>query len=427
MFKLKSLTTGAVRNVIKTSSALKTGDDQNGAAVLSFPRATLLGVFCAISAVASTLLLTTPVLGDGSGGQNGFNQPGNILIADQFNNRVIEIDTAGNILWQFGLGPNDFSRNSIIGCNDAQRVGRLTLMAGTGTPANVISQAVNGAVDNRVILVDRSGNVVWQYGKFGQTGSGRDLLSTPVQCTWLPNTDVLITDQGNNRIIEVTMSKRIVWQYPGSNTNPSDQLNSPNSAELLENGHILIADENNNRAIEVNRADQVLKTFSAGGTVGAVAFASRLPNGNTLLTDAGNAMAVEVDSTDTVVWSFTTTSDPNSVAAPLPTRAVRLSNGDTLISDQFNNRVIRVNHDQVASITASYGLALPTGGATFPDLGSGVLIGTNIGYDVHTTMNGLYSPYDAKVIGDYTGLTPPFDFDGDADDNDNDNGNDNEQ
>ena len=40
--------------------------------------------------------------------RRGFNRPGNILIADQFNNRVIEADSAGNILWSYGLGPNDF-------------------------------------------------------------------------------------------------------------------------------------------------------------------------------------------------------------------------------------------------------------------------------------------------------------------------------
>jgi hypothetical protein len=37
--------------------------------------------------------------------------------------------------------------------------------------------------------------------------------------------------------------------------------------------------------------------------------------------------------------------------------------------------------------------------------------GNNVGYDIFTTQDGLYSPYDAKVVGDYTGLTPPFDFD----------------
>ena len=47
---------------------------------------------------------------------------------------LIETTPDGTIVWQFGLGPNDFSAKSIIGCNDAQRVGPLTLMAGTGTP-----------------------------------------------------------------------------------------------------------------------------------------------------------------------------------------------------------------------------------------------------------------------------------------------------
>jgi hypothetical protein len=335
-----------------------------------------------------------------------FNRPGDILIADQFNNRVIEIKPNGQIVWQFGLGPNDFSPNSIIGVNDAQRVGTFTLMAGTGTPPGVITNIPGGAVDNRVILVDPFGNIIWQYGQFGQTGDGPDLLNTPVQSTWLPSFDVLITDQGNNRIIEVNLDKQIVWTFPPiGDTNISDQLNSPNSAESLENGHVLIADLNDNRAIEVTRDDQIVKTFTAGDSVSAVAFASRLKNGDTLLTDSGNARIVEVDKNDNVVWQYFTDTDSNSVAAPLPTRAVRLRNGDTLISDQFNNRVIEVNTKK--KIVASYGLPLEGGGT----------IGNNIGYDLHTTQKGLYSPYDAKVVGDYTGLTPPFDFDHDADDN----------
>jgi len=100
-----------------------------------------------------------------------FNAPGNILISDQFNNRVIEIDPTGKIVWSFGRGPNDFTAKSIIGVNDAQRVGPFTLMAGTGTPPGVIPQAVNGFADNRVILVDPSGKILWQYGQFGMTGS----------------------------------------------------------------------------------------------------------------------------------------------------------------------------------------------------------------------------------------------------------------
>jgi hypothetical protein len=162
----------------------------------------------------------------------------------------------------------------------------------------------------------------------------------------------------------------------------------------------------------VTSAGEIVNTFSAGGTVNTLAFASRLANGDTLLTDAGNARIVEVDANDQVVWQYFTTNaaptdgaDDLSVAAPEPTRAIRLANGDTLISDQLNNRVIRVNSS--GHIVADYGLPLPQGGGTFSGGGAGILIGNNVGYSLSTTQGGLYSPYDAKIIGDYTGITPP--------------------
>jgi hypothetical protein len=355
------------------------------------------GIFSLACAAGAFLLAANSASAQFFGLNPAFNQDGNILISDQFNNRVIEADPAGDIVWSFGLGPTDFSSNTVIGVNDAQRVGTFTLMAGTGTPPGVIPQSPTGAADNRVLFVDPYGKIVWQYGQFGQTGSGSNLLNTPVQCTYLPTQDVLITDQGNNRIIEVNYQKEIVWQYPAvGDTNATDQLSGPNSAELLDDGNVLIADQGNNRALEVTGADEIVQILTAGGTINTLAFASRLQNGHTLLTDSGNARIVEVNNQDKVVWEYFTDTDPKSVAAPLPTRAVRLHDGNTLISDQFNNRVILVDHAK--RIRASYGLPLDGGSA----------IGNNVGYDLFSTQKGLYSPYDAKVIGDYTGLTAPF-------------------
>jgi len=327
----------------------------------------------------------------GSGLSPEFNHPGNILIADQFNNRVIEVDPAGHIVWQFGKGPNDFSPRSIIGVNDAQRVGSFTLMAGTGTPPGVAQAPActsSGCPDNRVILVDPFGRIVWQYGQFGVSGAGPDELNTPVQSTWLPDAHVLITDQANQRIIEVSPDKQIVWQYgtTGVAGNGPDQLNDPNSAELLPNGHILIADEGNNRAIEVTRSKKIVATFTIGGTASGVAFASRLPDGDTLLTDSNNNRVVEVNSVDGVVWQYATNTQAGSNSDPLPTRAVRLRGGDTLISDQFNDRVIEVS---------------PSGKI---DRQIGTLNVFGIGHGL------LNAPYDAKAVGDYTGITPPFGF-----------------
>jgi hypothetical protein len=349
------------------------------------------GLIAATVFIGSAILLSVTV----SKGQSSskFNQPGNILITDQFNNRVIEIDPEGNIVWQFGNGPGDISAKAIVGTNDAERVGNLTLMSGTGIPAGATKNCKkSGCVDNRVILVDRGGSIVWQYGQFGITGFAPNQLNTPVQNTYLPNGNVLITDQGNERIIEVRRADNaIVWQYGENGVvgNGPNQLNNPNAAELLANGHILISDENNNRAIEVTHTNSstIVATFTAKGTVSGVAFASRLPNGNTLLTDSNNSRIVELDPSDNPVWEYFTNTRPGSNPLPLPTRAVRLANGHTLISDQFNDQVIEVNPSK--AIVASYGTI------------------NDPGFSPSTAVQ-MNAPYSAYVIGDYTGITPPF-------------------
>lgn len=320
-----------------------------------------------------------------------FNDRDNILIADQFNNRVIEIEPlTHHIVWQFGDGADQPGPHSVVGTNDAERLGPYTLISGTGTPPSDPPlpgcHTATGCPDNRVLIVDPAGRIIWQYGPAE--------LNTPVQATFVsdfprhPGFHVLITDQGNQRVILVDLfTRKVDWQYgTGTAGAGHNQLNSPNSAELLKNGRVLIADEGNNRAIEVDVDLNVRRQFTAGGTINGAAFASRLPNGRTLITDSNNNRIVEVDAWDTVVWQYKTNLQPGSNPAPLPTRAVRLRNGDTLISDQFNQRVLQVNH--AGHIVFQHG--------ALNQPGSG-----------ETRLNG---PYDAKQIGDYTGLTPPFDF-----------------
>ena len=341
----------------------------------------------ALGFLAATSVAWAPIVAVAGEQGGGFNHDGNLLISDQFNNRVIEVKPSGDIVWQFGLGPGDISARSPIGVNDALRVGSRTLVSGTGAPPGTEPLCPQGCADNRVMLVAPNKEILWQYGRFGVTGSGPNQLNTPVQATWTPNHTVFITDQGNQRVIEVDRNKAILWQYgtTGVAGHGRNQLNSPNSVEVLDNGHLLIADENNNRAIEVNRAKAIVATFTIGGTASGVAFASRLPNGDTLITDSNNNRAVEVNSSDHIVWSYATNTQAGSNPNPLPTRAIRLENGDTVISDQFNHRVIVV--DRSKNIRRQYGtLNAP-------------------GYNVNSARHQLNAPYDAKRIGDNTGLT----------------------
>lgn len=339
-----------------------------------------------VPVLAGALVLSSPVLRADDG---GYNNKGNITVADQSNNRVIEVDPKTHaIVWTFGDGSSVAGPTSVVAPNDAERVGDLTLIAGTGAPPGFEPTCPNGCPDNRVMLVTEQGQIVWQYGMAGVTGSGPNQLNTPVQATFVSGGSVIITDQGNERVIWVNQNHQIVWQYGTTGVIGSgpNQLSNPNSAELLSNGDVLIADENNNRVIEVNPNDNsIVWQYPATPDptlLSGAAFASRLPNGNTLITDSNNNRIIEVTMNGAVVWQYSTLA-PNGNPAPLPTRAVRLRNGWTLISDQFNDRVI--------AVTMHGRIVFQQGMLNMPGTG----------------FNMLNAPYDAKVVGDYFGLTPP--------------------
>jgi hypothetical protein len=312
-----------------------------------------------------------------------FNQPGNILISDQFNNRVVEIDPDKHIVFEFGSNNPTLCNpgpGAIIAPNDVERLADgLTLIAGTGAATSSFTCA-----DNRVIIIDRNGNIVFQYGQAGVSGSGPNELNTPVFAVEDQHHNILITDQGNNRIILVDRDKNILFSY-GPTSGPG-ALNSPNSAEILRNGHILIADELNNRVLEIDRNGNIIHEISGsfgGLALNTVAFASRLPNGDTLITDSGNNRIIQIDRTGRVVFEYKTNLQTGSNPTPNPTNAVRLHGGDTLIADQFNNRVLIV--DRKGEIEFQYGELNRAGNG--PDQ--------------------LNAPYNAVVIGQYVGVTRP--------------------
>jgi hypothetical protein len=391
---------GAGRDLPRSRRIDRGGEMKNaGRQIAPARRATrLLALLVSAAAVAAVVVAAlapasgaSPSTSKRSTTASGFNGVGNILVTDQFNNRVLEINPHTNkIVWKFGSGSDVAGPTSVVAPNDAVRIpGGKTLIVGTGAPKGTPGYPAGGAQDNRVFIVNQAGKIVWQYGEAGKAGSGPGLLNTPAAAVRLKNGDILITDQGNQRVIEVTPAMKIVWQYGKTGVSGSgfNRLNTPNSAEVLANGHILIADEAGNRVIEVNRATKkVVWQYgepSKPSIINQAAFASRLPNSDTLITDVGNNRILEVNRAKTVVWSYETNRQPGSVKKPNPTGAVRLANGDTLIANQFNDQVIIVTKGK--KVVYQYGKIGVSG------KGAGE----------------LNAPYSAVLIGGSVGLTPP--------------------
>lgn len=155
-------------------------------------------------------------------------------------------------------------------------------------------------------------------------------------------TTTLIADAGNHRVIEVDGTGAIVWQY-GTTGTPGvagGQLTLPRDAKRLADGRTLIADSGNNRVIEVARDGSIVWTFE---DLALPRSAARLPNGNTLIADYGNHRVVEINAIGAMQWSYGTRgvagSGPNHLRRPR--HAERTAGGNTLIADEFS-RVIEV-------------------------------------------------------------------------------------
>ncbi|MFH1859395.1 MAG: PQQ-binding-like beta-propeller repeat protein, partial [bacterium] len=229
-----------------------------------------------------------------------------IIIADAANNRVIEVDSDKNTVWEYTNLRNPY---------DAKRLAN----------GNVL---ITEHSRHRVIEVDRDKNIVWQYGITDGAGSGYNQLNAPVRASRLSNGNTLIVDHSNGRVIEVNRDKQIVWQMTG--------LYYPCDARKLPNGNVLIAANQSNRIIEVDTGNNSIRWAYDGLNAYGV---YRMNNGNTLIADTGNNRVIEVNYAKSLIWEYKGLKSPAS--------AIELSNGNILISDNGNHRVMEVNRDKV--------------------------------------------------------------------------------
>jgi len=207
---------------------------------------------------------------------------GNTLITDTTNNRLLEVAPDKRVVLNsdhWGEGTGTLSDGSHLHYpNDAHEL----------ADGNFIISDRN---NNRCIIVDRRGTVLWEYS------AG---IAHPHNTDMQANGNVLICDSDHNRIIEVTLSKDIVWCYGDGSR---EMLNNPRDADRLPNGNVLICDSNNHRILEVTHDGKIVWAFSVDYWASFYK-ADKLPNGNVLISDQNHHRAIEVDIYGNIVWMF---------------------------------------------------------------------------------------------------------------------------
>ncbi len=223
---------------------------------------------------------------------------GNVIISDTGNNRVLVVDSAGQIIWNSDDHPlSDGSALSYP--NDANFL----------TSGNIL---ITDRDNHRVLEITPTGTKVWQFGVTGVPGGGATRLRRPHNADRLANGNTVIADSDNQRIIEVSSAGALIWVHSGG-------LSWPRDADRLASGNTLIDDSNNNRLIEVTAAHNVVWSCN---TPGPSYDADRLDNGNTLL--SAGSQILEVDPNGVTVWSYPAAGTVETVWVYNPATGVNL-------------------------------------------------------------------------------------------------------
>lgn len=219
--------------------------------------------------------------------------------------------------------------------------------------------------NSKVVMFDAKGKPIWAVA----SGSF-DFVHSAYLTT---RGNVLITDTNNNRVIEVRPSDcRVVFNtddlgphgsgYLGrGRLSDGSQLLYPNDAKEIPNGHYLISSRLNNTVFEIDRHGHVFWKCSRfynpftrrmDGLAGQHN-PQRLPNGNTIISDSDNARIVIVNRDCTrLKWEYTgrpvvvngkTTYPFGRKPLKWPRDATMMRNHDILIDDSLHNRCFEVN------------------------------------------------------------------------------------
>ncbi len=259
--------------------------------------------------------------------------PGDVLIADKANNRLLLVDPYGRIRWRF------------------PRPGALPRGQAFGPPDDAFVSPNGRAIiatqedDDTVSVIDIArGRVTRRYGHPDVQGSAPGFFSHPDDAMLLPGGELLVSDIMNCRILLLSPGRwHVVRQFGGTWScvhNPPASFGSPNGAFPLTDGHFLITEINGDWVDEMSLRGRVYWSVHPPG-VAYPSDTNQIGRGRYITTDYSYPGQVVIfNRAGHTLWRFRPT---GGRALNHPSLALPLPNGNILVNDDYNHRVIVIN------------------------------------------------------------------------------------
>jgi outer membrane protein assembly factor BamB len=259
--------------------------------------------------------------------------PGNVLIADKANNRLLEVTPQGKIVWRFPRAGD-------------LRPGQSFLVPDDAFYANGGRQIVATQEDNFAISVidTATHKVTYRYGHPAVSGSSAGYVWNPDDAIQLRNGSIIAADIKNCRLIQLRPPLQNLTAQVGAtggcSHDPPNAFGSPNGAFPLSNGGVVVTEINGDWVDVFDPKGKLVAATNPPG-FSYPSDTNEVRPGVYLSVDyAQPGTIMEFDAHGKVLWRY---SPSGRDELSHPSLALPLPNGDVLANDDYNHRVIVVD------------------------------------------------------------------------------------
>ena len=316
--------------------------------------------------------------------------PAPLLIADRTNNRLVIVNQKGELVWEFPR-PGDLAPGQSFNVPDD------AFFTQDG------KQIVATQEDDFVIsIIDvATHRIVYRYGTPGQSGSGPNQLWNPDDAMQLPGGDLISADIKNCRILVIGPGAHAPSRVYGQTTTgcyhaPPARWGSPNGAFPMANGHYVVTEINGDWVDELGLDGTVYRSAHPPG-ISYPSDTNEVTPGVLLTVDYSNPGKLETfDWSGRLLWRYQPL--PGDVQLNQPSLALALPNGDFLMNDDFNHRVVVID-PRTDRIVWQYGFTGKAGTAPgYLDKPDGVDLAPPYSFVItRAATMGQLSPHDTVV------------------------------
>jgi outer membrane protein assembly factor BamB len=257
-----------------------------------------------------------------------------LLVADRGNDRLLLIDDTGRVIWTYPSPGRPAPPGGFYYPDDA-------FFAVHGTEI-IVNQEDNHTID---VLAYPSGKVLWTYGHPRQAGAAPGFLDNPDDAYVLPDGSISVADTINCRVIVISPAKRILHQLgSGPNLcihNPPTELASPNGDTPLADGNLLVSEINGSFIDEYTLTGQLVWS-TALPIVSYPSDPQQIGPDRYLVADYSLPGAfVEFDRSGKVLYRYAPQSGPGVLDKP--SLAEVLPSGAIMANDDYNDRMVAID------------------------------------------------------------------------------------